>query len=74
MCGLTFGNSQGKASGNRAGRIPESGMLDLGIPRQTGVSARKVLPERKNLPGEEEIAGAEDIAGGVALASVGINI
>ena len=44
-----------KASGNCAGRIPESGRSDLGIPMQTGVSARKVLPARKNLPARKRL-------------------
>ena len=36
MCGHTFGDSQGKASGNHAGWFPESWRTDLGIPEESG--------------------------------------
>ena len=35
--------------GTVLGGFPESGRSDPGIPRETGVSALKVLPARKNL-------------------------
>ena len=55
MCDHMFGYSQGKASGNCAGWIPESGRADLGIPEETGVSERKVLPARMNLPARKNL-------------------
>ena len=36
--------------GSRAGWVPESGRTDLGIPEETGVFVRKVLPARKKFP------------------------
>ena len=55
--------------------VPESGQTDLGIPKETGVSAQKVLPARfQELAGAEKIRYAEEIAGAMTMASVGCNI
>ena len=69
-----YGYSQGKASGKRAGWIPESGRRILGIPEVTGGLCAESPAGAEELAGAGEIAGAEEIAGAMAIASVGISI
>ena len=48
----TYGRSgvARETRGRRAGRVPESGRTDLGIPEEAGVLARKVPYAQKVLP------------------------
>ena len=71
--------------GRHAGWVSESGRMDLGIPEEAGVLARKVLSagkscRRRKLECAEDFDGAEEvscmgeIAGTMAISSVGIGI
>ena len=59
---------------SRAGWVPESGRTDLGIPEETGVFARKILPARKNLPARKRFPARKRLPRAMAIALLGVSI